>query len=129
MDNIQDIVLYPGAFFDFHNGEPISEICVRYVYDEDKFGYAYMGDYFFLDDCMYVISGDEKFKTVHNEDMPDIIKDWFGVEWGRNDEYVFRAILQVCKHLTRITAGIGFSLVTSLKQTIISLVVFVHSRL
>lgn len=92
VDNIQDIVLYPGAFFDLHNGEPISEICVRYVYDEGKFGYAYMGDFFFLDDCMYVISNDEKFKTFHNDDIPEILNDWYGVEWGRNDEYVFRAI-------------------------------------
>ena len=92
MDNIQEIVLCPAGFFSMHEGEPISQICVRYVYDENQFGYAYMGDFFFLDDCMYVISDDEKFKTAHNEDMPEILNDWFEAEWGRNDEYVFRVI-------------------------------------
>lgn len=62
MDNIHEIVLCPAGFFSMHEGEPISKICVRYVYDEGKFGYAYMGDFFFLDDCMYVISNDEKFR-------------------------------------------------------------------
>lgn len=89
---IHEITLCNSGFISMHEGEPITDVCVRYVYDEGKFGYAYMGDFFFLDDCMYVISDDEKFKESHNDCMPEILNEEFGIYWGRQNEYIFRVI-------------------------------------
>ncbi len=45
---------------------------VRYVdLATNSFGYTSLGGFFFVNDCMYLISGDEKHKEHHN---PDILK-------------------------------------------------------
>lgn len=91
-EHMTEITLCPAAFVSMYAGDPISEICVRYVSDEGEFGYAYMGDFFFIDDCMYVISDQDKDQDRHNDSIPELVKDIFGVDWGRQDEYVFRVI-------------------------------------
>lgn len=41
-------------------------IAIRYVIDEDKFGYAFFGDFFFYQGALYVFESDEKYKAEHN---------------------------------------------------------------
>lgn len=91
-ENMVEIALCPAGFISMHEGEPVSDICVRYVIDEGKFSYAYMGDFFFVDDCMYVISDDKQYEDDHNDSIPLLVKDLYGVDWGRHGEFVFRVI-------------------------------------
>lgn len=90
--HIDDIVIGNGLFQDIYYGDDITNVVVRYVLGEDKFGYSYMGDFFFIDDCMYIISDDEKFKDIHNEDIPGLVEAVHKVKWYRDDEYVIRVI-------------------------------------
>ena len=80
------------TFRALHEDKGIMDIVVRYVFDDKQFGYANMGDFFFIDDCMYVISDDEKFKDVHNEDIPSIAADVHNAEWYRSERYVTRVL-------------------------------------
>ena len=66
---VNDIFSDFETFVAFHEDKGITDVVVRYVIDENKFGYTEMGNFFFLDDCMYVISDEEIFKDIHNEDM------------------------------------------------------------
>lgn len=45
------------------------EILIRYIIDEDKFGYRTMGNFFFFDDDLYVFECDDKFAEDHNQDV------------------------------------------------------------
>lgn len=60
--------------------------------DENKFGYTEMGNFFFLDDCMYVISDEEVFKDIHNEEMPEIAAKYHEVGWYRSERFVTRVL-------------------------------------
>ena len=66
---IEDITGNHDTFRALHDDEGITDVVVRYALDENRFGYAYMGDFFFIDDCMYVISNDEKFRDYYNDIM------------------------------------------------------------
>ncbi|MCQ2194418.1 MAG: hypothetical protein MJZ28_05645 [Paludibacteraceae bacterium] len=80
------------TFVALHEEKGIMDVVVRYILDENTFGYAQMGDFFFLDDCMYVISDDEKFKDIHNEEIPAIAADLHNSGWYRSERYVTRVI-------------------------------------
>ena len=66
---VSDIFSDYETFVAMHEGKGITNVVVRYVIGENKFGYADMGDFFFLDDCMYVISDDDIFKDFNVEDF------------------------------------------------------------
>ena len=51
----------------------LPDIRIRYVIDEDKFGYKDMGDFFFFLDCLYVFDRDEIWAEDHNKDLVDEI--------------------------------------------------------
>ena len=88
----KDILGDYETFRALHEDKGIMDIVVRYVFDDKQFGYANIGDFFFIDDCMYVISDDEKFKDVHNEDIPSIAADVHNAEWYRSERYVTRVL-------------------------------------
>lgn len=90
--NIGEILAFSAAYPTCHCGDGLDDICVRYVFDENKFGYAWAGDFFFIDDCMYVISDDEMFKECNNPDMREIASEIFGKEYTREEKYVARVI-------------------------------------
>ena len=46
---------------------------IRYVIDEDKFGYAWLGDFFFCGDTLYVWDKDEVWAPDHNADVVDAV--------------------------------------------------------
>ena len=48
-----------SVFDTMYNGEPFYDIHVRYIVKEGEFGYASMGQFFFHNDCMYVLTDDE----------------------------------------------------------------------
>lgn len=92
IEHAYDIAL-PWILFDsMYTGTPIENIKVRYVIDEDKFGYAHMGDFFFIDDCMYVVSDDESFKAIDNSDIPELYKSFYGCDWQKDEKYCTRVI-------------------------------------
>lgn len=90
--NIVDILGDYETFIALHENEGINNVVVRYIIDKDHFGYAPMGDFFFIDDCMYVISDDEQFKEISNEEVSSIASDMFGTGWYRSEKYVARVI-------------------------------------
>lgn len=90
--NIVDILGDYETFVALHEDEGITNIVVRYIIDKGKFGYAEMGDFFFVDDCMYVISDDDMFKDICNDEMPSIASDFFGTGWYRSEKYVTRVV-------------------------------------
>lgn len=45
------------------------DILIRYIIDEDKFGYKAMGNFFFFDDDLYIFDCDDKFAEDHNQDV------------------------------------------------------------
>lgn len=53
-----------------------SPIKVRYVDFFGKFGVTSLGRFFFVDDCMYLLTNDERYKEEHNPD----IASFFGEE-------------------------------------------------
>lgn len=89
---IEDITGNYDTFRALHDDEGITDVVVRYALDENRFGYAYMGDFFFIDDCMYVISNDEKFRDYYNDEMPDIAAEMHETRWYRDEKYVARVI-------------------------------------
>ena len=91
-DCIREIVVDYDHFEAFHKASGLTDIHIRYILDEGIFGYARMGDFFFLDDCMYVISDDEKLSEINNPDMSDIVKELLDLEWQRKEKYVARVI-------------------------------------
>ena len=48
-------------------------IQIRYVIDEDKFGYAWFGAFFFFADTLYVWDKDEAWAPDHNADVVDAV--------------------------------------------------------
>jgi hypothetical protein len=90
----QEIIRYDSDTFNtLHEDMDIEDVVVRYIYDEDKFGYANLGDLFFMfDDCMYLITDDDTFKEYNNEDIPEIAQDMFHVTYMRKEKYVTRVI-------------------------------------
>lgn len=48
-------------------------IQIRYVIDEDKFGYAWFGSFFFFADTLYVWDKDEAWAPDHNADVVDAV--------------------------------------------------------
>lgn len=89
---IRDLLGDYETFIALHENKGIMDVVVRYVLDENKFGYAGMGEFFFIDDCMYVISDDEIFKDIHNEDIPSIAAEIHNAGWYRSEKYVARVI-------------------------------------
>ena len=82
----------PQSFQELALEKCFNDVIVRYVLDENKFGYAKMGDFFFLDDCMYVVSDNENFKDIHNGDIPELAVSVHDVPWNRSEKYVTRVI-------------------------------------
>lgn len=70
----------------------ISSISVRFIDSFGKFGVTGLGRFFFVDDCMYLMTKEEKYKENHN---PDICA-FFGEEVEMyslfNDCYIVRVI-------------------------------------
>lgn len=89
---VNDIFSDYETFVAFHEDKGITDVVVRYVIDENKFGYTEMGNFFFFDDCMYVISDEEIFKDIHNEDMPEIAAKYHEVGWYRSEKYITRVL-------------------------------------
>ncbi len=56
--------------------EPESHsVKVRYIDSDGKFGYTALGRFFFVDDCMYIISRDKKYESDHNPDILDFSEE------------------------------------------------------
>ena len=53
--------------------EYLPNIKVRYVIEQNKFGYAYFGNVFFFGDDFYVWETDEKWKDDHNQDVVEAV--------------------------------------------------------
>lgn len=67
----------------------LPKIKIRYVLDNDKFGYKNFGDFFFWDDGgLYVWETDDKFAEDHNQ---DVVEDFFHDECEQRG-YCHRAI-------------------------------------
>lgn len=49
------------------------DILIRYVIDEDKFGYKAMGNFLFFADTLYVWDLDDVWAPNHNDDIVDVI--------------------------------------------------------
>lgn len=41
---------------------------IRFIDSNSKFGYTSLGRFFFVDDCMYIMSRDKKYESEH--DLP-----------------------------------------------------------
>ena len=89
---VKDIFCDYETFIALHEDKGFTNVVVRYVIDENKFGYTEMGNFFFLDDCMYVISDEEVFKDIHNEEMPEIAAKYHEVGWYRSERFVTRVL-------------------------------------
>ncbi len=48
---------------------------VRFIESNRKFGYTSLGRFFFVDDCMYIMSRDKKYESNHNPDILDFHED------------------------------------------------------
>ena len=90
--HIHDILSDYSLFKSNCHDRDETDTVVRYVIDENKFGYATMGNFCFMDDCMYVISDNEIFKEIHNEELPAMLSEWFGVPYKRKERYITRVI-------------------------------------
>lgn len=53
-------------------GDKYRNIKIRYIGAEDKFYYTSFGHFFFFDDCMYLITSDERYSDCHNPDISGI---------------------------------------------------------
>lgn len=53
--------------------ECLPYVKVRYVIGENKFAYAYFGNFFFFGDDFYVWDTDEKWEDVHNQDVVEAV--------------------------------------------------------
>lgn len=91
-DCMNEIAIDYELFVKTHRDKGITDIKIRYVLEEGVFGYAYMGNFFFIEDCMYVISDDEVFADIHNDHMPMIASETFNCEWQRQEKYITRVI-------------------------------------
>lgn len=89
---VKDIFCDYEIFIALHEDKGFTNVVVRYVIDENKFGYTEMGNFFFLDDCMYVISDEEVFKDINNEEMPEIAAKYHEVGWYRSERFVTRVL-------------------------------------
>ena len=70
----------------------LSDICVRYIVKDDMFGYAKYGDFFFYNDCMYVITDDDSMKEHHNEEGASLFETEYGERLIRSEKYICRVI-------------------------------------
>lgn len=48
---------------------------IRFIDSDRKFGYTGLGRFFFVDDCMYIISRDKKYESDHNPDILDFSEE------------------------------------------------------
>lgn len=48
---------------------------VRFIDSDGRFGYTALGRFFFVDDCMYIISRDNKYESDHNPDILDFSEE------------------------------------------------------
>lgn len=48
---------------------------VRFIDSEGKFGHTALGRFFFVDDCMYIITRDNKYESSHNPDILDFSEE------------------------------------------------------
>lgn len=56
--------------------EPESNaVKVRFIDSAGKFGYTALGHFFFVDDCMYLITTDNKYESDHNPDILDFSEE------------------------------------------------------
>ena len=56
--------------------EPESHsVKVRFIDSEGKFGYTALGRFFFIDDCMYLMTKDKKYESDHNPDILDFSEE------------------------------------------------------
>jgi len=56
--------------------EPESHsVKVRFIDSNGKFGHTALGRFFFVDDCMYIISIDKKYESDHNPDILDFSEE------------------------------------------------------
>lgn len=90
----KSIITYDfDTFNDMYEELDIEDVVVRYIYEENKFGYARMGDFFFMfGDCMYILTDDEFYKEGNNEDIPEIAEDMFETKFCRKEKYATRVI-------------------------------------
>ena len=81
---------------------PKPDISIRYVVDNDRFGYARFGDFFFwITGDLYIWTRNKEFATDHNQ---DVVEDYFGDECnGRG--YCHRAIFAGVKTPYKDTRG------------------------
>lgn len=88
----REIIIGAGEFASLHEGESFLDLTIRFVIDNKQFGYAQIYDIFFIDDCMYYITDDDKYKDFNNPDIRNLAADLFGGDWLREERYVFRVI-------------------------------------
>ena len=48
---------------------------VRFIDSDGKFGHTVLGRFFFVDDCMYIITREKKYKSDHNPDILDFSEE------------------------------------------------------
>lgn len=48
---------------------------VRFIDSDGNFGHTELGRFFFVDDCMYIITREKKYKSDHNPDILDFSKE------------------------------------------------------
>ena len=65
-------------------------IKVRYIDFYGKFGYTGLGRFFFVDDCMYIITNDKQFEPDHNPDILDFDEDLELLNY--TGEYIVRVL-------------------------------------
>lgn len=83
-----DEIALDDLFLWLNGDKGLCEIWVRYIIDDDKFGYASMGDFFFFDDCMFVLTNDESMKDSHNEDGCYLFESEYGMPLRRPEKYI-----------------------------------------
>lgn len=50
-------------------------IRIRFIDPDAKFGFAILGGFFFIDDCMYLITDDKKYEEYHNPIIADAYEE------------------------------------------------------
>lgn len=95
LTNLESIKEFCNShLFDISTGKLITEnhsVKVRFI-DPNKrnFGYTGLGRFFFVDDCMYIITSDKNYEADHN---PDILGFYEELEFLRNpDVFIIRVI-------------------------------------
>jgi len=56
-------------------GEESQSVKIRFIDLTGNFGYTNLGRFFYVEDCMYLITKDEKYQPDHNPDILDFNED------------------------------------------------------